>query len=250
MNASLALPGALSLAGRGVVVTGAAHGIGRATAGVLASLGAELLLVDLQPLDEIRQWVEAAGGARVRTLQADMTAEGFSAQLMAAGPLYALAHCAAIHDSSDWALTGGAARFHRTMDINARVPLELGMAAVEHMAGTGGGRIVMTGSTAGRNGGTSATAPPDYAASKGAVHNIVRWLSRRAVGRGVMVNGVAPGPVRTAMTARSTVNAAQLPTGRMAEPDEIAWAIAFLCTPAASYLSGAIVDVNGGAFVG
>ncbi|WP_084360435.1 SDR family NAD(P)-dependent oxidoreductase [Hydrogenophaga palleronii] len=89
-----------------------------------------------------------------------------------------------------------------------------------------------------------------YAASKGAVHNIVRWLSRRAVGRGVMVNGVAPGPVRTAMTAQSTVNAEQLPTGRMAEPDEIAWTIAFLCTPAASYLSGAIVDVNGGALVG
>ncbi len=243
------LPDALRLTGRTVVVTGAANGIGRATANVLASLGAELLLVDLLPLTDVRQALEA-GGARVRTLQIDMTVEGFSARLMTEGPLYALAHCAAIHDSSDWALTGGATRFHRVMDINARVPLELGLAAVEHMAVMGGGRIVMTGSAAGRNGGTSDTAPPDYAASKGAVHNIVRWLSRRAVGRGVMVNGVAPGPVRTAMTAHSTVNAASLPTGRMAESEEIAWAIAFLCTPAASYLSGAIVDVNGGAFVG
>ncbi|WP_066266666.1 SDR family NAD(P)-dependent oxidoreductase [Hydrogenophaga palleronii] len=122
MNARLALPGALSLAGRGVVVTGAAHGIGRATAGVLASLGAELLLVDLRPQDETRRLIETAGGARVRTLQADLTAEGFSAQLMASGPLYALAHCAAVHDSSDWTLTGGTARFHRTMGITPVCP--------------------------------------------------------------------------------------------------------------------------------
>lgn len=248
-NPLLVLPQALGLAGRTVIVTGAANGIGRATAGVLAGLGADLLLVDREPLDGVCKDL-AAAGTRARAVQADMTVEGFVDRIIGAGPLYALAHCAAAHDSTDWAVNGGVERFHRTMDINVRVPLELGSALVEHMASTGGGRIVFTGSTAGRNGGTSSTSPPDYAASKGAVHTLVHWLSRRGVGRGVMVNGVAPGPVRTAMTARSTVNPAQLPTGRMGEPEEIAWVIAFLCTPAASYLSGAIVDVNGGAFVG
>lgn len=244
-----ALPAALNLAGRRVAVTGAANGIGRATAGVLSCLGAELLLVDFKPLAGVRQELEAQG-ARVSTLQADMTSDGFIAEFTSAGPFYALAHCAAIHIHDDWALADQRARFHRVMDMNVRVPLELGMAAIEQMASNGGGRIVMTGSAAGRNGGTSATTPPDYAASKGAVHTVVRWLSRRAVSRSVMVNAVAPGPVRTAMTAHSTINHAQLPAGRMAEPEEIAWAIAFLCSPAASYLSGAVIDVNGGAFVG
>lgn len=247
-----ALPAALSLRGRTVVVTGAANGIGRATAAALAGLGADLLLVDLQPLGAVKEALDAAAAdcSRVRTLQADMTAGDFIAQLTGSGPFYALAHCAAVHYSDDWSLADRPAQFHKVMDMNVRVPLELGVAALEHMVSTGGGRIVLTGSAAGRSGGTSANAPPDYAASKGAVHTVVRWLSRRAVGRGVMVNGVAPGPVRTAMTVHSTINLAQLPTGRMAEPEEIAWAIAFLCSPAASYVSGAILDVNGGSFVG
>jgi 3-oxoacyl-[acyl-carrier protein] reductase len=65
----------------------------------------------------------------------------------------------------------------------------------------------------------------------------------------VLVNAVAPGPVETPMT-RGFNAAAVLPIGRMGRAEELAWPIAFLCTPAASYLSGAILDVNGGAFVG
>jgi len=135
------------------------------------------------------------------------------------------------------------------MDINVRVPLMLASAAIDHMAEDGGGSIVLVGSVAGRTGGTSVNTPPDYAASKGAVHALVKWLSRQAVGQGVLVNGVAPGPVQTPMTTGFT-SGAQLPLGRMGRPEELAWPIAFLCTPAASYFSGAILDVNGGAFVG
>ena len=120
------------------------------------------------------------------------------------------------------------------MDINVRVPLTRASAAIDHMADHGGGAIVLVGSVAGRTGGTSGFTPPDYAASKGAVHALVKWLSRQAIGRGVLVNGVAPGPVQTPMTTRLTV-ATQLPLGRMGRPEELAWPIAFLCTPAASY---------------
>ncbi|MGH7155820.1 MAG: SDR family NAD(P)-dependent oxidoreductase, partial [Acetobacteraceae bacterium] len=118
-----------------------------------------------------------------------------------------------------------------------------------HLAENGGGALVLVGSVAGRTGGTSPTTPPDYAASKGAVHALIKLLSRQGIGRGVLVNGVAPGPVETPMT-RGFDLADRLPIGRMARPEELAWPIAFLCTPAASYLSGALVDVNGGAFVG
>ena len=131
-----------------------------------------------------------------------------------------------------------------------RVPIDLGMALIEHIAGRGGGSIVMIGSVAGRTGGTSTQTPLDYSASKGAVHVVVRWLSRNAVGRGVLINGVAPGPVRTPMTKDSTIDPKVLPRGRMGEPEEIAWMIMMLLTPAAGYVSGAILDVNGGSYVG
>ena len=135
------------------------------------------------------------------------------------------------------------------MDINVRVPLQLAGAAIDHMAGHGGGNIALVGSVAGKTGGTSLTTPPDYSASKGAVHALVKWLSRNAVGRGVLVNAVAPGPVETPMTRGFNLGPT-LPMGRIGRADELAWPIAFLCTSAASYLSGAILDVNGGAFVG
>jgi 3-oxoacyl-[acyl-carrier protein] reductase len=81
------------------------------------------------------------------------------------------------------------------------------------------------------------------------VHALVKWMSRNAVGRGVMVNAVAPGPVQTAMTRNSNMGHT-LPLGRMGHAEELAWPIAFLCSAGASYMSGAILDVNGGAFVG
>jgi 3-oxoacyl-[acyl-carrier protein] reductase len=243
------LPPALDMHARRAMVTGAASGIGRATAIVLAQLGAELLLTDRAPLAETRAEVERLGAA-CTTREGDLTSDSFIAELFADGPVHAVAHCAAIlqgrpwREDRDWH-----DRFHRVMDVNVRVPLTIATAAIDHMAEHGGGAIVLVGSVAGRTGGTSMNTPPDYSASKGAVHALVKWLSRQGIGRGVLVNGVAPGPVQTPMTTGFTLGN-QLPLGRMGRPDELAWPIAFLCTPAASYFSGAILDVNGGAFVG
>jgi 3-oxoacyl-[acyl-carrier protein] reductase len=243
------LPSALNMRGKRALVTGAASGIGRATATVLAQLGAELLLADRAPLADTRAEIERIG-ATCTTTEGDLASDAFMATLFAAGRLHAVAHCAAILESRNWREDRNwHERFHRVMDINVRVPLNLTAAAIDHMAEHGGGSIVLVGSVAGRTGGTSPKTPPDYSASKGAVHALVKWLSRQAIGRGVLVNGVAPGPVQTAMTTGFT-SGSQLPLGRMGRPEELAWPIAFLCTPAASYFSGAILDVNGGAFVG
>ena len=125
------------------------------------------------------------------------------------GRINAVAHCAAILESRPWREDPNwHDRFHRVMDINVRVPLTLAAAAIDHMAEHGGGAIVLVGSVAGRTGGTSGFTPPDYAASKGAVHALVKWLSRQAIGRGVLVNGVAPGPVQTPMTTGFTLGLA------------------------------------------
>src|ERR1700722_19729435 len=243
------LPAALNLRGTNVLVTGAASGIGRATAIVLAQLGADLLVTDRAPLDDLRAELEQLG-VTCTAEQGDLTSDAFIAALFARQPLRAVAHCAAILEGRNWREDRNwHDRFHRVMDINVRVPLTLAAAAIDHMAQHGGGSIVLVGSVAGRTGGTSVNTPPDYSASKGAVHALVKWLSRQAIGRGVLVNGVAPGPVQTPMTTGFT-SGAQLPLGRMGRPEELAWPIAFLCTPAASYFSGAILDVNGGAFVG
>jgi 3-oxoacyl-[acyl-carrier protein] reductase len=243
------LPEALSMQGKRALVTGAASGIGRATALVLAQLGATLLISDRVSLAATRDEVEAAGGA-CTMLQGDLTDDAFVSSFFVGDRLHAVAHCAGILEGRPWSEDRDwHERFQRVMDVNVRVPLQLAASAIEHMAGHGGGHIALVGSVAGKTGGTSLTTPPDYAASKGALHTLVKWLSRNAVGRGVLVNAVAPGPVETPMTRGFNLGPT-LPMGRIGRPEELAWPIAFLCTSAASYLSGAILDVNGGAFVG
>ncbi len=243
---TITLPTALSMQGKRVVVTGAASGIGKATALVLAQFGADLVLVDRAPMEATREEVAAS----CTVLQGDLTDDDFVASFFAGDRVHALAHCAGVLEGRPWAEDRAwHERFHKVMDINVRVPLQLAAAAIDHMAGHGGGNIALVGSVAGKTGGTSLTTPPDYAASKGAVHTLVKWLSRNAVGRGVLVNAVAPGPVETPMTRGFNLGPT-LPMGRIGRAEELAWPIAFLCTGAASYLSGAILDVNGGAFVG
>jgi 3-oxoacyl-[acyl-carrier protein] reductase len=246
---TIPLPAALLMEGKRALVTGAASGIGQATALLLAQLGAELVICDRAPMDATRDAIQASGGT-CTVAQGDLTDDAFIAALFAGGQVHAVAHCAAIIEGRKWTEEPDwHQRFHRVMDINVRVPLQLATAAIDHMAERGSGHIVLVGSVAGKTGGTSLNTPPDYSASKGAVHALVKWLSRNAIGRGVLVNAVAPGPVETPMTRGFNLGPT-LPMGRIGRPEELAWPIAFLCTSAASYLSGAILDVNGGAFVG
>ncbi len=246
---TIPLPIPLLMEGKRAVVTGAASGIGKATALVLAQLGAEVVISDRAPMDATFDEIQSGGGVCTK-MQGDLTDDAFIASFFAGPQVHALAHCAGVLEGRPW--TEDQAwheRFHRVMDINVRVPLQLAAAAIEHMAAHGGGNIALVGSVAGKTGGTSLSTPPDYSASKGAVHALVKWLSRNAIGRGVLVNAVAPGPVETPMTHGFNLGPT-LPMQRIGRPEELAWPIAFLCTPAASYMSGAILDVNGGAFVG
>ena len=244
---TIPLPSALSMQGKRTVVTGAASGIGKATA--LAQLGADLVITDRAPLDATREAIQANGGVCIAA-PGDLTDDALIASFFAGDRIHAVAHCAGILEGKPWQQDPAwHERFQRVMNINVRVPLQLAAAAIEHMAARGGGNIALVGSVAGKAGGTSLTTPPDYAASKGALHTLVKWLSRNAVGRGVLVNAVAPGPVETPMTRGFSLGPS-LPMGRIGRPEELAWPIAFLCTSAASYMSGAILDVNGGAFVG
>ena len=241
----------LGLKGKRVLVTGAASGIGKATALLLARLGADLVLNDRTALSDTETQVRDRG-AQVTSRPGDLANESFLETLSSEPDLFAFANCAAVFSRDGWrADLSPQERFGLLMQINVRAPLVLGNALVDRFGDRGGGYIVLVGSAAGRNGGGVAGGTPmDYAASKGGVHTLVRSLSRRGVGRNVLVNGVAPGPVDTPLAQGLPFASAALPLGRMGRAEEIAWPIAFLCSPAASYISGAVLDVNGGAFVG
>lgn len=246
-----ALPGALSLEGRRVLVTGAASGIGQSASACLAQLGAELVLTDRSPLEETAAQVRAAGGRAPLCIQGDITDAALQARLLEHGPFFSHVGAAGVFGGKP----GMSAQesFDFVLGINVRATMQLASACVEQMIRQREGYVVLVGSAAGRNGGGLPNDSQEYAAyaaSKGGVHTLVRWLSRRAVGHGVLVNGVAPGIVATPLAATLKIDTSILPMKRIARPEELGWPIALLCTPAASFTSGAILDVNGGMFVG
>ena len=245
------LPAALSLEGRRVLVTGAASGIGQAGAACLGALGAQLVLTDRSALDETAALVTAAGAPSPHCIQGDFTDDAVQHTLLAQGPYFALASAAGVFAGKPG--MNAQESFDFVMGINVRATMKLASACVDQMIAAREGYVVLVGSTAGRNGGGLPNDSQEYAAyaaSKGGVHTLVRWLSRRAVGHNVLVNGVAPGIVATPLSATLKIDTSILPMKRVGRPDELGWPIAMLCTPMASFTSGAILDVNGGMFVG
>ena len=232
-----------------VLVTGAASGIGQAAAELLARLHADLTLTDISPMLETKRLVERRGGS-CECVQGDFTDSAFVDELLARGPFFALAQVAGVFEGPKTLSDEEAFRF--VMETNVRAPLRLANACIAQMMQQRQGRVVMVGSVAGRHGGSSLAGGMEYyyyAASKAGVHTLVRRLSRQAIQGNVLVNGIAPGVVQTPLFELFNAKPTGLPLDRPADPLEVAWPIAFLCSPAASYISGVILDVNGRAYV-
>ena len=237
---------AFDLSGRRILITGAAAGIGAATARVCASLGAEMILVDIDGGGEgTAHAIRETGGlatAEVADVSQRAEVERIANQV---GVIDGLVLNAAVCPwDEDWNAPDWDASFERVTKVNVMGPIHAARAFMPGMIARQKGAIVLVGSLAGRMGGL--IAGPHYVASKGAVHALVKWLARQAAPHGVLVNGVAPASVETPMMRGRPVDLTRIPLGRKAEPEEIAWPIAFLCSDAASYLCGAILDVNGG----
>ena len=240
------MSGRFDLSRQRILVTGAASGIGAATAQVCASLGAELLLLDRDDCSAAADTVVAAGG-RARCWRADVSDRAAVERIAAeAGPVDALVASAALCPWDDWLDEGWDAVFRRVMAVNLLGPLHCARALLPGMIERRHGRIVLVGSLAGRMGGL--IAGPHYVASKGGLHALVKWLARKAAPH-VLVNGVAPASVATAMMQGQPVDLGRIPLGRMAGAEEVAWPIAFLCSAAASYVTGTVLDVNGGVYM-
>jgi len=243
---SPARPKAFDMQGQRVLITGAAGGIGAETARLCSALGAITILTDLaSTLGKLEQLSDGLNGvAAVHALDiSDRTA--VDALVAKHHPIDALIDTAAICPfDEDWMQPEWDEKFHRVMTVNVLGPINLVRAVMPGMIERRHGSITLTGSIAGWMGGLLAA--PHYAASKGSVHALVRWFAQRATPHNVRVNAVAPGPVATGMTDGQPYSTDNYPMKRMGEPQEIANALVFLSSPAASFIAGSVLDVNGG----
>jgi NAD(P)-dependent dehydrogenase (short-subunit alcohol dehydrogenase family) len=232
---------AFNLAGRRVLITGAAAGIGAATAKICAGLGADIVPVDIKGSSAV---VEGVKGI-IADVSSRKDMERVASEV---GPVDALILNAAICPwNEDWQAPEWDESFERVMKVNVLGPINAVRAFLPAMIARRSGRIVLVGSLAGRMGGL--IAGPHYVASKGGVHALVKWLARQAAPHNVLVNGIAPASVETPMMDNQPVDLARIPLGRKGRPEEIAWPIAFLCSDAASYMCGTVLDVNGGVYM-
>jgi NAD(P)-dependent dehydrogenase (short-subunit alcohol dehydrogenase family) len=238
---------AFDLSGLRILITGAAGGIGETTARVCASLGAELLLVDRRATAPLAMELRETG-AKAMAYVCDVTSRAEVERVAAStGPVDALVLAAGICPWDYWQDPGWDEAFDEVIAVNLHGPIHFARAYLSGMTERRRGRMVLVGSVAGRIGGLIASA--HYVASKGGLHALVKWLAKRGAPHGVLVNGIAPGPIDTEMTRGQPIDTAQIPLGRKGSADEVAWPIAFLCSPAAGYITGTVLDVNGGLYM-
>lgn len=234
-----------SLAGMRVLITGAAGGFGLATSKLCAQMGADLFLVDRKAPEELAEGLPLGPGKKASAFACNM-AERDQVEALArkTGPVDAVVDLAAICPFDDWTEADWNDSLMEVMAVNVGGPLNLLRAYFPAMVEQRFGRVVLVGSLAGRTGGLRAA--PHYSASKGGVHALVRWFAQRGSKNNVLVNGISPGTTDTPMMRGQGYDPAAFPQGRFGKPEEMAGPIAFLLSPAASFVAGVILDVNGG----
>ena len=240
---------------KNVIITGAFRGIGAEIARKFASLGYALALVDVKDdgaSDEIKAECMSLGATDVMTILADLSDFEQCSQVTAAvserfGGIYALINNAGItKDGLLMRMTED--QFDAVMNVNMKTVFNMSKLVLPHMVRAREGRIVSMASVAGVYGNSGQT---NYAASKAAIIGFTKSLAKEIGSRNITVNAIAPGFIETAMTAQlpdavKEASLERIALRRLGKASDVAETAAFLCGDGASYITGAVIQVDGG----
>jgi 3-oxoacyl-[acyl-carrier protein] reductase len=245
-------PMKIDLSGRTAIVTGGAQGIGQAICQALNEAGANIVIADINPEQSSRCAARLKYRAAL-VVQTDVSSETSVRQLYAAvmqhfGRVDIVVSCAGIYrmipildiDVTEW---------DRVLAVNLRGTFLIGREAFRIMKERRSGKIINIASIAGKVG--SVTAGAHYSASKAGVINFTKTLAFQAAAFKINVNAVCPGPVETEMIGgwgpeANKTYIDRIPWKEFGQPQDVADAVTFLASDRARYITGEIVDVNGG----
>ncbi len=246
----------MDFSGKVSIVTGASQGIGEAIALDLAQNGSQTILVDIQKekLDEVVHKIEGRKG-KAYAYEADVSDTAQIMELVESliqnhGELHHLVNNAGI-TRDNLLMRMKEDEWDTVLAVNLKGVFNFSKAVIRHMMRNRYGRIVNISSVVGLIGNPGQT---NYAASKAGVLGLTKSLAREVASRGITVNAVAPGFIETAMTESLPEEIQKqfldvIPMGRFGTAQEVAQAVRFLISDEASYLTGQVINVNGGLFM-
>ncbi len=247
----------MELNGKVSLITGSSRGIGRATAMALAEAGSDVIVNYHSNEAAAKEVVEAVQerGSRAIAIKADVgdskqTNDMVDQALDAFGPIQVLVNNAGItRDRSFMKLS--ADQWREVLLVNLDGAFNLTSKLLPQMVESQWGRIINMSSIVAQMGNFGQS---NYAVAKGGLIAFTKSLAREIAHKGVTVNAIAPGFIRTDMTANVPDHAIEMvkkltPMGRLGEPEEVARAVRFLASPASSFITGQVINVNGGMYM-
>jgi len=248
---------AMELKGKTSLVSGSSRGIGRAIALCLAEAGSDVVVnyvSSRQAAEDVAEHIRGMG-RRATAYQADVSVSAQANAMIEqaideVGPIQILVYNAGITRDRSF-LKLSAEHWREVLMVNLDGPFNLTSRLLPHMVESQWGRIINISSIVAQMGNFGQS---NYAVAKGGLIAFSKTLAREVARKGVTVNAVAPGFIETDMTAAVSDEALDTvrkitPLGRLGTPEEVAVAVRFLADPRASYITGQVINVNGGMYM-